>query len=164
MGILDKLLKRDLTPEEQEERSRKEKEWAEKYYRAGERFGERIGLRDKVDAVNRFGNRYPKTFFSIILALLVVSFGLNYMISTTAGIFRNEAENFEAIGSMSLSGGETGKESLNAELQAVIDDIKQVESELDVYFAKDSLTHADSIAVRDLLVRMKGLQDIIGVK
>lgn len=161
MGIFDKILKKDLTPEEQERRSQEEKEWAEKYYRAGERFGERIGFRQKVEAVNAFGNKYPKTFFGIIFVLLAVCFALNFMFSSSMGVFKHEADNIETVSNMSLSGGKTGREVIVNETRQVAEDMNKIKIQIEAIIAKDTLTHQDSLEVKNLLIKLKGLQDII---
>ena len=78
MGFIKKLFKRDLTPEQQEEKSRKEKEWMERNWQRGYRFAEKIGLRDKIDKIDKWGTKYPKTFFGIIFACLFLSIILNH--------------------------------------------------------------------------------------
>lgn len=161
MGIFDKLLKKNLTPEEQERRSQEEKEWADKYYRAGERFGERIGFREKVEAINDFGNKYPKTFFGIIFGLLFLSFALNFMFSSTIGVFKHEVENIETISNISLSGGQTGREMISEEARKVAGDMNAIKGQIEAIIAKDSLTHQDSLEVKNLLLKLKGLHDII---
>lgn len=161
MGIFDKILKKNLTPEEQERKSQEEKEWADKYYRAGERFGERIGFRDKVNAINEFGNKYPKTFFGIIFGVLIVCFALNFMFSSTIGVFKHEAENINTISEMNLSGGETGREAIVEETRKVAEEMNALKGQIEAIVAKDSLTHQDSLEVKNLLVRLKGLNDII---
>ena len=161
MGLFDKILKKNLTPEEQELRSRQEKEWADKYYRAGERFGERIGFRDKVAAVNAFGNKYPKTFFGIIFALLIISFALNFMFSTGIGVFEHERDNLETIGSMQLPGTETPRSIIGDEVLKVASDIEALKQRIETIIAKDSLTHQDSLEVKRLLIQMKDLHELI---
>lgn len=161
MGLLDKLLKKNLTPEEQERKSQEEKEWAEKYYRAGENFGERIGFRKKVDAINAFGNKYPKTFFGIIFGLLFISFALNFMFSTSIGVFQHEAENLETISNMPMSGTETGREIISEEARKVAEDMNVIKQQIEGIIAKDSLTHQDSLEVKNLLIKLKSLHEII---
>lgn len=161
MGFLRKLLKKDLTPEEQELRSRQEKEWAEKYYRAGERFGEKIGFKQKVDAINAFGNKYPKTFFGIIFALLIACFALNFTISSTAGLFRHEAENIETISNMNVGVGNEGREIISREARKIVEQMEVLKNEIETIIAKDSLTHADSLVVKNKLIELKKLNDIL---
>ena len=148
MGIIKKLLKRDLTPEQQEIRSQKEKEWAEKCYKAGEEFGE----------------KYPKTFFSILLVLLTVCFALNYMFSSSISVFKNEAENIEAVSSFSVSGGNTGSEGINNAMDKLTKEMHRLEGEIEGYVQKDTLTRQDSLEIRDLLIQLKGIHDIMGIK
>ena len=73
MGIL-KFFKKQMTPEELEEKRKKEQEWADKCVKAGERFGNRIDLNGKIIRLNDFANTYPKTFFSIFMAVIVFGF------------------------------------------------------------------------------------------
>ena len=164
MGIIKKLLKRDLTPEQQEIRSQKEKEWAEKCYKAGEEFGEKIGIERRVNAINEFGNKYPKTFFSILLVLLTVCFALNYMFSSSISVFKNEAENIEAVSSFSVSGGNTGSQGINNAMDKLTKEMHRLEGEIEGYVQKDTLTRQDSLEIRDLLIQLKGIHDIMGIK
>lgn len=161
MGIFDKILKKNLTPEEQERKSQEEKEWADKYYRAGERFGEAIGFRQKVNSINAFGNKYPKTFFGIIFGLLFLSFALNFMFSTSISVFQHEAENIETITNLPMSGGETGKEIIAEEARKVAEDMNRIKGQIETIIAKDTLTHQDSLEVKNLLIQLKGLHEII---
>lgn len=164
MGIFNKILKKNLTPEEQEIKSQKEKEWAEKCYKAGEEFGEKIGIERRVKAINDFGNKYPKTFFGILLGLLVCCFALNYMFSSSLSIFENEAENMEAVGAFSVSGGNTGTEGVNVAMDKLTKEMNRLEGQIEGYLLKDSLTRKDSLEIRDLLIQLKGIHDIMGIK
>lgn len=161
MGLFKKILKRDLTPEEQERKSLEEKEWAEKCYRAGENFGEKIGFRDKINSINAFGNKYPKTFFGIIFGLLFLSFGLNYMFSSSMGVFKHEAENIETITSTTNIGTTSGREYISAEARQVAEELEQLSKKVEAIIAQDTLTHQDSLDVKNMLIRMKDLHDII---
>ena len=161
MGILSKLLKKNLTPEEQERKSQEEKEWAEKCHNAGKRFGEKIGLGDKINAINEFGNKYPKTFFGIIFGLLFLSFGLNFLLSTSISVFRHEAENIEAISNIALPGVNKERSIIQKEAQKVAEDMKVIKSQIDSIISKKNLTHEDSVVVRDLLYKLNDLNEII---
>ena len=164
MGLFKKIFKKNLTPEEQEQKSQEEREWAEKCYRAGERFGEKIGFRKKVEAVNAFGNKYPRTFFSLLLAALAGCFTLNYFISSTSAVFSNEADNLNTIGNMSRSDGKTATGLVIEVYEKEMKEVKRLQEEVDAYLAKDSLTHEDSLKVRNLLIQMKGIHDFIEEK
>lgn len=155
MGLIKKLLKRDLTPEEQERKSQREREWTEKCVKAGERFGERIGIRDKVDAVNKFGNKYPRTFFGIIFGIIGVSFVLNILLSTGNPIQKSAAE----LGEIRIPKGDPTMELMQAMKDSIRKEVYDIDKQIKHYLALDSLTHADSLEVKKLLLRLKNLQE-----
>lgn len=162
MGIIKKLMSRRMTPEQLSERSRKEQEWADKCYRAGERVGEKLNLAKAVDNVNTFINRYPKTFFTVVGAILVVSMVGNLIGSgnTAAGIIEREASNMKSI----RIPVDEGRDILQKEVAKHTQRMQELERQLDAYIGRDSLTHGDSVAIRDIAIEMKAIHDALGLR
>lgn len=160
MGIFKNLFKRNLTPEEQEEKSRKEKEWADKCYKAGENFGERIGFNEKVDAVNKFGNKYPRTFFFIIFALVGGCLVFNIMFNSIGGMLSSGVEEVQSV--------EIGHDQVPAvidqEVSKLANELKTLGTEVDVMVKKGNLTREDSILIHHKLLRIQDIQHILGVE
>ena len=153
MGLLKKIFKRKLTPEQQEEQSRREKEWAEKCYRAGENFGARIGFADKVQALNDFANRYPRTFFGIITAIVLGSLVLNLMFTSVSGMLSSKSEEPPAIERLQPVDPQVKQafDEMQTEMESLADRI-------DSYLDKDTLTHADSLEIKRMLLRVRELE------
>ena len=156
MGLLKKIFKRKLTPEQQEEQSRREKEWAEKCYRAGENFGARIGFADKVQALNDFANRYPRTFFGIITAIVLGSLVLNLMFTSVSGMLSSKSEEPPAIERLQPVDPQVKQafDEMQTEMESLADRI-------DSYLDKDTLTHADSLEVKRMLLRVRELESFM---
>ncbi len=156
MGLLKKIFKRKLTPEQQEEQSRREKEWAEKCYRAGENFGARIGFADKVQALNDFANRYPRTFFGIITVIVLGSLVLNLMFTSVSGMLSSKSEEPPAIERLQPVDPQVKQafDEMQTEMESLADRI-------DSYLDKDTLTHADSLEVKRMLLRVRELESFM---
>lgn len=156
MGLLKKIFKRKLTPEQQEEQSRREKEWAEKCYRAGENFGARIGFADKVQALNDFANRYPRTFFGIITAIVLGSLVLNLMFTSVSGMLSSKSEEPPAIERLQPVDPQVKQafDEMQTEMESLADRI-------DSYLDKDTLTHADSLEIKRMLLRVRELESFM---
>lgn len=156
MGLLKKIFKRKLTPEQQEEQSRREKEWAEKCYRAGENFGARIGFADKVQALNDFANRYPRTFFGIITVIVLGSLVLNLMFTSVSGMLSSKSEEPPAIERL---------QPVDPQVKQAFDEMQtEMESlanRIDSYLDKDTLTHADSLEIKRMLLRVRELESFM---
>ena len=156
MGLLKKIFKRKLTPQQQEEQSRREKEWAEKCYRAGENFGARIGFADKVQALNDFANRYPRTFFGIITAIVLGSLVLNLMFTSVSGMLSSKSEEPPAIERLQPVDPQVKQafDEMQTEMESLADRI-------DSYLDKDTLTHADSLEIKRMLLRVRELESFM---
>ena len=156
MGLLKKIFKRKLTPEQQEEQSRREKEWAEKCYRAGENFGARIGFADKVQALNAFANRYPRTFFGIITVIVLGSLVLNLMFTSVSGMLSSKSEEPPAIERLQPVDPQVKQafDEMQTEMESLADRI-------DSYLDKDTLTHADSLEIKRMLLRVRELESFM---
>lgn len=161
MGIIKRLMSRRMTPEQLAERSRKEQEWADKCYRAGERVGEKLNLAKIVNSVNTFINRYPKTFFTVVGVILLASMIGNFIGSnnTTTGIIEREASNMKSI---QLPVDE-GRDILQKEVAKHTQRMQELERRLDAYIGRDSLAHEDSVAIRDIAIEMKAIHDALGL-
>jgi len=156
MGLLKKIFKRKLTPEQQEEQSRREKEWAEKCYRAGENFGARIGFADKVQALNDFANHYPRTFFGIITVIVLGSLVLNLMFTSVSGMLSSKSEEPPAIERLQPVDPQVKQafDEMQTEMESLADRI-------DSYLDKDTLTHADSLEIKRMLLRVRELESFM---
>ena len=156
MGLLMKFFKRKRTPEQPEEQSRREKEWAEKCYRAGENFGARIGFADKVQALNDFANRYPRTFFGIITAIVLGSLVLNLMFTSVSGMLSSKSEEPPAIERLQPVDPQVKQafDEMQTEMESLADRI-------DSYLDKDTLTHADSLEIKRMLLRVRELESFM---
>ena len=156
MGLLKKIFKRQLTPEQQEEQSRREKEWAEKCFKAGEKFGAKIGFAEKVQSLNNFANRYPRTFFGIIAAIVLGSLVLNLMFTSVSGMLAGTMEEPPVIEKLELVDPQVKQafDDMQNELQSLSDRI-------DKYLDKDELTHADSLEVKRMLLRVHELESLM---
>lgn len=156
MGLFNRIFKRKLTPEQQEEQSRREKEWAEKCYRAGQNFGDRIAFSQKVDALNRFANRYPRTFFAIITAIVGGSLVLNLTFTSFRGMLDSKTEqpqplqHFEAV-----------DPQVKQAIDKLYDEMETLTGRIDRYLEKDSLTHEDSVQVKDMLLRIHEIETLL---
>lgn len=157
MGIFKRIFHKNLTPEELEEKSRKEKEWAEHYYRKGQEFGDKIGIDRRVQSVNDFANRYPRTFFTVVFGGIILSLVLNFVFSTTHDILGETAGQLEELRIEPDPG--TGR--LLDEIQGLYAEIEQVGRQIETYMQKDSLTHEDSVQVKKLLVQYNSLTSLL---
>lgn len=161
MGIIKKLFTRNLTPEEQAEKSRREKEWAEKCYTRGEEFAAKIKLDKHVSRVNDFANTYPRTFFGGIIVVLVGCIILNHFIAVynpADGMKQTVTE----LQSDPLVGQREGAQNVilqkTLEMTAQLD---KLDKRITALYAKPSLTREDSLELRDLLLQANALQQII---
>ena len=159
MGIIKKLLSRNLTEEEKEARSKREKEWAEKCYHKGEQFAERISLDKPVARINAFANRYPRTFFGILLGLVGVSFVLNLMFSNPSSPIVDSMRSLEDVKAVSVGADPRG-EILN-EMVQMAENLKDLDKKIEVYMQKDSLTRQDSLDLKSLLMQADALSSLL---
>lgn len=157
MGLLRKIFKRKLTPEQQEEQSRREKEWAEKCYKAGERFGERIGFGRHVNSLNTFANRYPRTFFGIIAAVVLGSLFINIMFTSVGAFLDTQTPDMPKIEHAQPMAPEV-KEGINR----LYDEYTTLAEGIEKYLDKETLTREDSVEIKRMLVRIKEIEQLMG--
>jgi hypothetical protein len=148
---------KNKSPEELAEKSRKEKEWAEKCYRAGERFAEKYRLDTKVQKINEFGSKYPKTFFLILFGMIFGCAILNFTIATGSSFIKGQLESAEEI---SLP-EDKGKEIIRNEIKELYVEMDALSKSIEKKLAADTITHQDSVDIVKMMNRMTVLNDII---
>lgn len=161
MGILKKMFHRDLTPEEQEEKSRKEMELMQKCYDAGAEWREKLGVERKVNAVNRFANKYPVSFFAIIFGILGVSLLINILASSGTSLLEkagNEVADIPVV----ESSIDKDRKKISDKLYSMAEEMQILATEVDSIIRKGNLTHRDSVAVRDKLLRLQEIERLMG--
>ncbi|MBQ2937202.1 MAG: hypothetical protein IJD96_13285 [Lachnospiraceae bacterium] len=155
MGLFN--FKKKLTPEELEEKQRKEQEWAKKCCEAGERFGEKIRIDDRIRNLNRFANNYPKTFFTLLFGIIIGCLALNIIFSGIGSIFSDTAEDIKTVAMPK----DTSKDALNQEMKALYEEFMSLDKQLERKFSKDSLTRQDSIEIMEICGKMERLEQIM---
>lgn len=158
MGLFK--FKKKLSPEELEEKRRKEQEWAKKCCEAGERFGEKIRIDERIKNLNRFANNYPKTFFTLLFGIIIGCLVLNTIFSGIGNIFSDTAEDIKTVAMPK----DTSKDALNKEMKALYQEFMSLDKQLERKFNKDSLTRQDSIEIMGICSRMEKLQQIMTEK
>lgn len=158
MGLFK--FKKKLSPEELEEKRRKEQEWAKKCCEAGERFGEKIRIDERIKNLNRFANNYPKTFFTLLFGIIIGCLVLNTMFSGIGNIFSDTAEDIKIVAMPK----DTSKDALNKEMKALYQEFMSLDKQLERKFNKDSLTRQDSVEIMGICSRMEKLQQIMTEK
>lgn len=155
MGLFN--FKKRLSPEELEEKKRKEQEWAKKCCKAGERFGERIRIDERIRNLNRFANNYPKTFFTLLFGIIIGCLFLNIMFSGIGSMFKDTAEDIRTVAMPE----DTSKDALHKEMKALYEEFISLDRQLERKFSKDSLTRKDSMEIMEICSRMEKLQQIM---
>ena len=159
MGILSRLFTRKLSEQEKEEKSRREKEWVEKCYANGEKFAEKIAIEKPILKINAFANRYPRTFFTLLFAVIIGCITLNYVLSRPSTAIMDEAENFKAISVLQQQEDPRG-EILN-EMMQMANNLKDLDTKIETIMAKDTLTAQDSLQLKSLLMQAEALNALL---
>lgn len=159
MGIIKKLFTRRLTEEEKEARSIREKEWAEKCYTKGEEFAQRIALHKGVARINAFANRYPRTFFAILLGFVGVSIVLNFFLSSPSSAIMDSVRNLEDI--PAAVADTDPRSEIISEMVQMSDNLKDLDKRIEVYLQKDTLTRQDSLDLKSLLMQADALSALL---
>ena len=159
MGILTRMFRSRLTEEQKEERSRKEKEWAEKCYAKGEEFAERISLEKPVNRINRFANKYPRTFFAIILGAVVGCITLNFVMTTSSDQVTETAEQMKEFSTLQLHQDPRG--TIINEMVQMAENLKDLDKKIEAYQGKDTLTRQDSLNLKSLLIQADALNALL---
>lgn len=149
--------RKKLTPEELEEKSRKEQEWAKKCFDAGSRFGEKIRIDKKVEKINEFGNKFPKTFFSIIFGIIIGCFLLNLLVKEGSGLLDETSGN---IKSATLP-KDTGKDDLNREIKDLYNEFIRLNTLFEEKMANPAKSREDSVEILNIYSRMEKLQQMV---
>ena len=153
MGIFS-VFRKKATPEELEERSRKEREMAQAYYEKGQRLGRKLGLDKARERTNGFINRYPITFFVGFTVLIIVMFILN-MVFIRTDFSSTSAKD---INNVSRTVSINGTDSLQLALEKLYDEYIALGKELDGMMERDDLTAKDSARALSLYDRMLELE------
>lgn len=159
MGIISRIFKRRLNEEELAEKSRREKEWAEKCYNKGYAFCERFALDKYINRINDFANTYPRTFFGGFIVLVAACFLLNMYIAMP-----NEKEpvNIQVVSENPVRQSQDNPRAMLMDRALEITaSIARIDAELDSLMAKPSLTSEDSLRVKSLLIQADALQRIV---
>ena len=159
MGILTRLFTRKLSEQEKEEKSRREKEWAEKCYNKGEQFAEKIAIEKPILKINAFANKYPRTFFTVLLSGIFGCIALNYVLSRPSTAIMDEAENFQAISVLHQQEDPRG-EILN-EMMQMANNLKDLDVKIETIMARDTLTAQDSLKLKSLLMQAEALNALL---
>lgn len=157
MGILKRILKRKRTEAELAQQREREKEWANKCYNRGKRFGEKINLDDKIKRINEFGNNYPKSFFSILIGIIVGCFVLNILLAKCNGFLKND----DMIETVTVPKSETGKELIKEPVTNMYREMEKLQKLLEKKMNKDSLTRSDTIEIGKIIEKMENINKII---
>ena len=160
MGIFKKLFHRDMTPEELEEKSRREKELAEKYYNKGVEMREKLGIERKVEGINRFANKYPITFFAILFAFVIGSCVINFIASSSGSFWNDTAEEIRDIPQIEQTFDDETKK-LRRDILGMYEEMETIGKEIETYLKKDTLTHQDSLKIKEKLIRFQTLADFL---
>ena len=159
MGILSKLFTRKLTEQEKEEKSRREKEWAEKCYNKGEQFAQKISLDKPIAKLNLFANKYPRTFFAVLLGLVIGFNALNFFMANPS---TNIAKDVETLQTLEIvSNHEDPRGIILNEMMQMAENLKTLDKKIEAFQAKDSLTTQDSIQLRTLLMQAEALNNLL---
>lgn len=156
MGIL-KFFKKQMTSEELEEKRKKEQEWADKCVKAGERFGNRIDLNGKIITLNDFANTYPKTFFSIFMAVIVFGFVTNLFFSGMGNIFHDTAKDLK----IATLEKDTGMIRLGQDIDRLYKEYINLGETLDKKLSQVVLSHNDSLEVLNICQRMGEIERLL---
>lgn len=159
MGILTRLFTRKLSEQEKEEKSRREKEWAEKCYNKGEQFAEKIAIEKPILKINAFANKYPRTFFTVLFSGIFGCIALNYVLSRPSTAIMDEAENFQAISVLHQQEDPRG-EILN-EMMQMANNLKDLDVKIETIMARDTLTAQDSLKLKSLLMQAEALNALL---
>lgn len=158
MGIITRIFRRKLSEKEKEERSRKEQEWAQKCYNKGYEFSEKMSLDKHVARINEFANKYPRTFFMIIFAVLGVSIILNSMITFPS---QNVEKTIQQLQETSVASDIPNPTSEFAQhMYEIGQSIQTIDRQITEIMSKGTLTHEDSLQVKNLLIQAQALQEI----
>lgn len=156
MGIFS-LFNRKTTAEEREERSRKEREMAQRYYDMGYSLGERLGLHRAVERTNAFINRYPVTSFAAFIAAIVVMFIMNTLLVKVD--FNKQAEH--DMGNAARSTVSLGEDSLQVVMEGLLDEYTALHGELEDIMGRKDLSKEDSLRAIDIYKRILRLEDVL---
>lgn len=160
MGLIRKLFKRDLTPEQQAEQSRKEKEWMDKCHQKGEEFARRLSLDKGVEAVNNFANTYPRTFFAILFGVLFLFIGLNMLFSGGDGT--DIGQEIDHIEQLTIPDGQNdARDRIMDEAMKMDRELKDIDRRIEAIMARDTLTREDSLELKKLLIRADAVQKLL---
>lgn len=154
MGLFS-IFSRQRTPQELEERSRREHEIAQKYYERGQRIGRKLGLDKAVRKTNVFLNRYPITFFAVFTAVIIASLALNMMLSRV-DLASDTARN---IRNVSSAVGGIQADSVRLVLEGLYDEYEELNGQLTEIIGKD-MTREDSVTALGIYERMTRLEEI----
>ena len=159
MGIFN-VFKKDTSPAELEERSRKEKEMARKYYEKGQRFGEKMGMGKAIEKANTFINRYPITFFAIVTAIMAGSYILNLTL-VRMDFTREVRQDMETMGRLPAL---TAKDSLDITMNEMYREYMALAEKIRAITSKATLTAEDSLQAMQAYQRMLDLEEGMGIR
>jgi len=148
-----------LTEEQKEERSRREKEWAEKCYAKGEEFAEHISLDKPVARINRFANKYPRTFFGIILGMVLVCIVLNFVMTSSPKHIEDTVDQLKEFSSIEMK--DDPRLHIITEMVQMADNLKDLDKKIEAFQEEDSLTRQDSLELKSLLLQAEALHALI---
>ena len=159
MGILTRLFTRKLSEQEKEEKSRREKEWAEKCYNKGEQFAEKIAIEKPILKINAFAIKYPRTFFTVLFSGIFGCIALNYVLSRPSTAIMDEAENFQTISVLHQQ--EDPRSEILNEMMQMANNLKDLDVKIETIMAKDTLTAQDSLKLKSLLMQAEALNALL---
>lgn len=146
-----------MTPEELEEKRKKEQEWADKCVKAGERFADRIDLKGKAERLNDFVNTYPKTFLTIFLAVMAAGFVTNMLVAGIRNVFLDTAEDLKTA----TLEKDTAIMRFNREIEGLYKEYADLGEMLEKKLSQVVLSHDDSLEVLKISRRMEELQSLL---
>ena len=153
MGLFS-IFSKKATPEQLQERSRREQELAQKYFEIGQKIGRKIGLENAVRKTNIFLNRYPVTFFSLFTLLVILSFVVN-MLFLRVNFSSDTARNLQNV---SGAVGAIERDSVQMVIETLYDEYVSLNDRLVGLTSKESMTKEDSTVAVGIYDRMTELE------
>lgn len=142
------------------EEKRLDEQSAAEYYEMGGRFVQKIKLDVAVKKINEFGQRNPLRFFSIILMLIICSFGLNLYRYFNRDLIYEEVVDIRIDSSIQAKEQEV-KANITQELQSIYAETEYLVDTLSIVMAKEHLTKEDSLFVMKKMARLEALDKVL---
>lgn len=132
------------------------------FFSAGEKFAEKAKLKEKVEKINEYGNKKPRTFFAIVFAVIIGLLVGSFFLPTLPQKSRNDVKQDVKDVKDVYNNDEIALMEFQNNIMKMFDEMEQITDTLSKLIdKKENLTYNDSLFMVEKYSRLQEIDSIL---